>query len=100
MINSAGYNIYPRTPNSRNSSLEHGAVAGGAIEVGIPDDAPERVPKAYVVTVPNVRASVDVTEEEIQGCFLDNVASPLQTPRAGRVHRRTPANDLREDSNC
>ncbi|PGF15695.1 AMP-dependent synthetase [Natrinema sp. CBA1119] len=72
MINSAGYNIYPS--ELEELLAEHEAVAEGAV-VGIPDERRNEVPKAYVVTVPNVEPGVDVTEEEIKEYFLDNVAS-------------------------
>jgi len=51
MINSAGYNIYPS--ELEELLAEHEAVAEGAV-VGIPDERRNEVPKAYVVTVPNV----------------------------------------------
>ncbi|WP_254522144.1 class I adenylate-forming enzyme family protein [Natrinema caseinilyticum] len=72
MINSAGYNIYPS--ELEELLAEHEAVAEGAV-VGIPDERRNEVPKAYVVTVPNVEPGVDVTADEIQEYFLDNVAS-------------------------
>ncbi|WP_254527806.1 class I adenylate-forming enzyme family protein [Natrinema gelatinilyticum] len=72
MINSAGYNIYPS--ELEELLAEHEAVAEGAV-VGIPDERRNEVPKAYVVTAPNVEPGVDVTADEIQEYFLDNVAS-------------------------
>ncbi|QLG50159.1 class I adenylate-forming enzyme family protein [Natrinema halophilum] len=72
MINSAGYNIYPS--ELEELLAEHDAVAEGAV-IGIPDDRRNEVPKAYVVTAPGVEPGVDVTADEIQEYFLENVAS-------------------------
>ncbi|ODR80765.1 long-chain-fatty-acid--CoA ligase [Haladaptatus sp. W1] len=68
MINTAGYNVYPR--EVEELLFEHPAVADAAV-VGIPDERRNETVKAFVVTVPDA----DVTEEEIQEYCLDNLAA-------------------------
>ncbi|THE64367.1 AMP-dependent synthetase [Salinadaptatus halalkaliphilus] len=72
MINTAGYNVYPSELEELLS--EHDAVAEGAV-VGIPDERRNEVPKAYVVTTPDIEPGVDITTEELTEYFLDNVAA-------------------------
>ncbi|MFC4449078.1 long-chain-fatty-acid--CoA ligase [Halorussus aquaticus] len=67
MINTAGYNVYPR--EIEELLFEHEAVADAAV-VGIPDDRRGETVKAFVVPVPDA----DVTPEEIKQFCLDNLA--------------------------
>ncbi|GAA0220820.1 long-chain-fatty-acid--CoA ligase [Halobaculum roseum] len=67
MINTAGYNVYPR--EVEELLFEHEAVADAAV-VGIPDDRRGETVKAFVVPVPDA----DVTPEEIKQFCLDNLA--------------------------
>ena len=67
MINTAGYNVYPR--EVEELLFEHEAVADAAV-VGIPDERRGETVKAFVVPAPGA----DVTEEEIRQYCLDNLA--------------------------
>ena len=67
MINTAGYNVYPR--EVEELLFEHEAVADAAI-VGIPDDRRGETIKAFVVRTPDS----DVTADEIQQYCLENLA--------------------------
>ncbi|WP_137283761.1 long-chain-fatty-acid--CoA ligase [Halorussus salinisoli] len=67
MINTAGYNVYPR--EVEELLFEHEAVADAAV-VGIPDDRRGETVKAFVVPVPDA----DVTPDEIRQFCLDNLA--------------------------
>ena len=71
VIVSAGYNIYPS--EIEELLTEHEAIAEAAV-VGIPDERRNEVPKAFVVTVPDVEPGVDVTAEEITQFVLDEIA--------------------------
>ena len=71
VIVSAGYNIYPS--EIEELLTEHEAVAEAAV-VGIPDERRNEVPKAFVVTVPDVEPGVDVTADEITQFVLDQLA--------------------------
>ncbi len=68
MINTAGYNVYPR--EVEELLFEHPAVADVAV-VGIPDERRNETVKAFVVTVPDA----NVTEDEIQQFCLDSLAA-------------------------
>ncbi|WP_458206477.1 long-chain-fatty-acid--CoA ligase [Haladaptatus sp. NG-SE-30] len=68
MINTAGYNVYPR--EVEELLFEHEAVADVAV-VGIPDERRNETVKAFVVPVPDS----DVTPEELQEYCLDNIAA-------------------------
>ncbi|WP_435153051.1 long-chain-fatty-acid--CoA ligase [Haladaptatus sp. DFWS20] len=68
MINTAGYNVYPR--EVEELLFEHEAVADAAV-VGIPDERRNETVKAFVVPVPDT----DVTPEEIQEFCLDKLAA-------------------------
>ncbi|MFC7069012.1 long-chain-fatty-acid--CoA ligase [Halobaculum lipolyticum] len=67
MINTAGYNVYPR--EVEELLFEHEAVADAAV-VGIPDDRRGETVKAFVVPKPGT----DVTPEAIKQFCLDNLA--------------------------
>mgnify|MGYP006273586545 FL=1 len=67
MINTAGYNVYPR--EVEELLFAHEAVADAAV-VGIPDERRGETVKAFVVPVPDA----DVTPEEIKQFCLDNLA--------------------------
>jgi long-chain acyl-CoA synthetase len=67
MINTAGYNVYPR--EVEELLFEHEAVADAAV-VGIPDDRRGETIKAFVVETPDS----DVTADEIQQYCLDSLA--------------------------
>ncbi|WP_313694754.1 long-chain-fatty-acid--CoA ligase [Halorarum halobium] len=67
MINTAGYNVYPR--EVEELLFEHEAVADVAV-VGIPDDRRGETVKAFVVTTPDA----DVTADELRQFCLDNLA--------------------------
>ena len=67
MINTAGYNVYPR--EVEELLFEHEAVADAAV-VGIPDDRRGETVKAYVVRTPDS----DVTADEIRQYCLDSMA--------------------------
>ncbi|MFC6785980.1 long-chain fatty acid--CoA ligase [Halobaculum halobium] len=67
MINTAGYNVYPR--EVEELLFEHEAVADAAI-VGIPDDRRGETVKAFIVPKPGA----DVTPDEIRQFCLDNLA--------------------------
>ena len=67
VINTAGYNVYPR--EVEELLFEHEAVADAAV-VGIPDDRRGETVKAFVVT----RPGAEVTAEEIKQFCLDNLA--------------------------
>ncbi|UPV98912.1 long-chain fatty acid--CoA ligase [Halorussus gelatinilyticus] len=67
MINTAGYNVYPR--EVEELLFEHEAVADAAV-VGIPDDRRGETVKAFVVPVPDA----DVTPDEIRQFCLDRLA--------------------------
>jgi long-chain acyl-CoA synthetase len=67
MINTAGYNVYPR--EVEELLFEHEAVADAAV-VGIPDDRRGETVKAFVVKAPDA----DVTAEEIKQYCLENLA--------------------------
>ncbi|USZ68347.1 long-chain fatty acid--CoA ligase [Halorussus salilacus] len=67
VINTAGYNVYPR--EVEELLFEHESVADAAV-VGIPDDRRGETVKAFVVPVPDA----DVTPDEIQQYCLDNLA--------------------------
>ena len=67
MINTAGYNVYPR--EVEELLFEHEAVADAAV-VGIPDDRRGETVKAFVVPKPGA----DVTPEAIKQFCLDNLA--------------------------
>ena len=67
MINTAGYNVYPR--EIEELLFEHEAVADAAV-VGIPDDRRGETVKAFVVPVPGS----DVTPEELKQYCLDTLA--------------------------
>ncbi|WP_458188398.1 long-chain-fatty-acid--CoA ligase [Haladaptatus sp. NG-WS-4] len=67
MINTAGYNVYPR--EVEELLFEHEAVADVAV-VGIPDERRNETVKAFVVPVPDA----DVTAEELREFCLDNIA--------------------------
>ncbi|WP_135852019.1 long-chain-fatty-acid--CoA ligase [Halorussus salinus] len=67
MINTAGYNVYPR--EVEELLFEHEAVADVAV-VGIPDDRRGETVKAFVVPVPDA----DVTPDELRQFCLDNLA--------------------------
>ncbi|WP_266076286.1 long-chain-fatty-acid--CoA ligase [Haladaptatus caseinilyticus] len=68
MINTAGYNVYPR--EVEELLFEHEAVADAAV-VGIPDNRRNETVKAFIVPVPDT----DVTGEEIQEFCLNNLAA-------------------------
>ncbi len=68
MINTAGYNVYPR--EVEELLFEHEAVADVAV-VGIPDERRNETVKAFVVPVPDA----DVTADEIKEFCLDNLAA-------------------------
>ncbi|MFC4551194.1 MULTISPECIES: long-chain-fatty-acid--CoA ligase [Halorussus] len=67
MINTAGYNVYPR--EVEELLFEHEGVADVAV-VGIPDDRRGETVKAFVVPAPGV----DVTPDELKQFCLDNLA--------------------------
>jgi len=67
MINTAGYNVYPR--EVEELLFEHEAVADAAV-VGIPDERRGETVKAYVVRTPDS----NVTAEEIKQYCLDSMA--------------------------
>jgi len=67
MINTAGYNVYPR--EVEELLFEHEAVADAAV-VGIPDDRRGETIKAFVVRTPDA----DVTADEIKQYCLENLA--------------------------
>ena len=67
MINTAGYNVYPR--EVEELLFEHEAVADAAV-VGIPDERRGETVKAFVVPVPDS----DATPEEIKQYCLDELA--------------------------
>ncbi|WP_232685657.1 long-chain-fatty-acid--CoA ligase [Halobacterium zhouii] len=67
MINTAGYNVYPR--EVEELLFEHEAVADVAV-VGIPDDRRGETVKAYVVKAPDA----DVTADELRQFCLDRLA--------------------------
>jgi long-chain acyl-CoA synthetase len=67
MINTAGYNVYPR--EVEELLFEHEAVADAAV-VGIPDDRRGETVKAFVVKAPDA----DVTADEIKQYCLENLA--------------------------
>ncbi|WP_049971075.1 long-chain-fatty-acid--CoA ligase [Haladaptatus cibarius] len=68
MINTAGYNVYPR--EVEELLFEHEAVADAAV-VGIPDNRRNETVKAFIVPVPDA----DITAEEIQEYCLNNIAA-------------------------
>ena len=68
MINTAGYNVYPR--EVEELLFEHPAVADAAV-VGIPDERRNETVKAFVVPAPNS----DATPEEIREYCLDRLAA-------------------------
>ena len=67
MINTAGYNVYPR--EVEELLFEHDAVADVAV-VGIPDDRRGETVKAFVVKAPDA----DVTADELKQFCLDRLA--------------------------
>jgi long-chain acyl-CoA synthetase len=67
MINTAGYNVYPR--EVEELLFEHPAVADAAV-VGIPDDRRGETVKAFVVPTPDA----EVTPDEIRQYCLDRLA--------------------------
>ena len=67
MINTAGYNVYPR--EIEELLFEHPEIADAAV-VGIPDDRRGETVKAFVVRTPDG----DVTEEEVREYCLENLA--------------------------
>ncbi|WP_433632524.1 long-chain-fatty-acid--CoA ligase [Halomicrococcus sp. NG-SE-24] len=67
MINTAGYNVYPR--EVEELLFEHEGVADAAV-VGIPDERRGETVKAFVVRAPDA----DVTAEELKQFCLDNLA--------------------------
>ncbi|MFB6155166.1 MAG: long-chain fatty acid--CoA ligase [Haloferacaceae archaeon] len=67
MINTAGYNVYPR--EVEELLFEHPAVADVAV-VGIPDERRGETVKAYVVRAPDA----DVTADDLRQFCLDNLA--------------------------
>ncbi|WP_336345800.1 long-chain-fatty-acid--CoA ligase [Halalkalicoccus ordinarius] len=67
MINTAGYNVYPR--EIEELLFEHEAVADAAV-VGIPDERRGETVKAYVVSTPDA----DVSEGDIKEYCLSNLA--------------------------
>ncbi|MDH5021229.1 long-chain-fatty-acid--CoA ligase [Halobacterium rubrum] len=67
MINTAGYNVYPR--EVEELLFEHDAVADAAV-VGIPDERRGETVKAFVVRTPDS----DVTADEIRDYCLENMA--------------------------
>jgi long-chain acyl-CoA synthetase len=60
MINTAGYNVYPR--EVEELLFEHDAVADVAV-VGIPDDRRGETVKAFVVNTPDADVTVDELRE-------------------------------------
>ena len=85
MINTAGYNVYPR--EVEELLFEHEAVADAAV-VGIPDDRRGETVKAFVVPRPDA----DVTPEEIKQFCLDNLAEykhPREVEFVGELPRTT-----------
>ncbi|MFH5798258.1 long-chain fatty acid--CoA ligase [Haladaptatus sp. CMAA 1911] len=68
MINTAGYNVYPR--EVEELLFEHPAVADAAV-VGIPDERRNETVKAFVVLTPDA----DATEDEIQEYCLERLAA-------------------------
>jgi long-chain acyl-CoA synthetase len=67
MINTAGYNVYPR--EVEELLFEHDAVADVAV-AGIPDDRRGETVKAFVVKAPDA----DVTADELKQFCLDRLA--------------------------
>ena len=67
MINTAGYNVYPR--EIEELLFEHEAVADAAV-VGVPDERRGETVKAYIVPTPDA----EVSPEEIQEFCLSNLA--------------------------
>jgi long-chain acyl-CoA synthetase len=67
MINTAGYNVYPR--EVEELLFEHEAVADVAV-VGIPDERRGETVKAFVVRAPDA----DVGADELRQFCLDNLA--------------------------
>ncbi|MDX5989702.1 long-chain fatty acid--CoA ligase [Haloferax mediterranei ATCC 33500] len=67
MINTAGYNVYPR--EVEELLFEHEGVADAAV-VGIPDDRRGETVNAFVVPVPDI----EETPEELKQYCLDNLA--------------------------
>ena len=67
VINTAGYNVYPR--EVEELLFEHEAVADVAV-VGVPDDRRGETVKAFVVR----RPGAEVTAEEVRRFCLDNLA--------------------------
>jgi long-chain acyl-CoA synthetase len=67
VINTAGYNVYPR--EVEELLFEHEAVADAAV-VGIPDDRRGETVKAFVVKAPDA----DVTADELKQFCLDRLA--------------------------
>jgi len=67
MINTAGYNVYPR--EVEELLFEHEAVADVAV-VGIPDDRRGETVKAFVVKSPDA----DVTADDLRQYCLDRLA--------------------------
>ncbi|WP_227354908.1 long-chain-fatty-acid--CoA ligase [Haladaptatus salinisoli] len=68
MINTAGYNVYPR--EVEELLFEHEAVADAAV-IGVPDERRNETVKAVIVPVPDA----DVTADEIREYCLDNLAA-------------------------
>ncbi|PSP97720.1 long-chain-fatty-acid--CoA ligase [Halobacteriales archaeon QS_5_70_17] len=67
MINTAGYNVYPR--EIEELLFEHPAVADAAV-VGVPDERRGETVKAFVVPAPDA----DVTADGIREYCLENLA--------------------------
>ncbi|MCF2240872.1 AMP-binding protein [Halobacterium salinarum] len=67
MINTAGYNVYPR--EVEELLFEHDAIADAAV-VGVPDERRGETVKAYVVRAPDT----DVSADEIREFCLTNLA--------------------------
>jgi long-chain acyl-CoA synthetase len=68
MINTAGYNVYPR--EVEELLFEHPAVTDAAV-VGVPDERRNETVKAFVVPTPDA----DVTPEEIREYCLERLAA-------------------------
>jgi len=85
MINTAGYNVYPR--EVEELLFEHDAVADVAV-VGIPDERRGETVKAFVVPRPDS----DVTGDELKQFCLDNLAEykhPRQVEFVDELPRTT-----------
>ncbi|WP_254537839.1 long-chain-fatty-acid--CoA ligase [Halomarina litorea] len=71
MINTAGYNVYPR--EVEELLFEHPDIADAAV-VGIPDDRRGETVKTFVVPADAGPSDTDLTEEAVREYCLENLA--------------------------